>query len=682
MKNKKIMSLACITLMCASFLAGCGETEPDAAAIAQAEHEAHIHLLAQNDYRGAYTRIDAIRQSVKEVIEQYQSAGNNSALEKHGTDYWTDENFTYFVTSFISDKSTKYTDLFNEKEVDWETVTSTLYGQLEAEGVTGIAERLGENHYTMEYSATTTEPYLEIPRVIVDRKAEVNYDAGKDWADVVLCTTHRESGIKFYDGMVQYARVGNKFIVQTEKERLIIEYGDPKTQIIETVTKNEDGSETVTSEEVAIDTGDLFEDRQIKNVYYSRLNGKVLPYYVLARESDTYDGEFWGATYGINDDLTSVNADGSRDIACQYNKDRDDIFTHLNDIDKNWVFADGGAYYEQTLVFENQILTVEDLNELSRQIERYIYYPDGMMDYLAYNAPDEFSPYNDIDFETLVGKVTHAEVFIENGEQDVKISALRNEGFGTFSDTIHANLINGEVLGSEGSAWHGHIVYDISKREDGGRGVEDYGSSYNGGYDIWGNNLETTTFRFAPLAGGNNYTPNYGVDFGDISQSIGSSTSTYFTVTRLGSSKDAPALYVRGTQNFNASMMPKNEEMIDEVGYRSLSFSGDMLSQSDLTVLVNGHKVTIISDNLMSNFSYTCNGWMPYEVSHEETYTDEDGKEQTKTVTELDYRVEDVTMEYKDITSITLDFDQIFSVENNKDNRVDTVEEDTTTEQQ
>ena len=656
---KKSISIFLSLLLGVTCMTGCGKDPAKEAARIAAEQEAtHLIELNQNDYRGGITRIEEIRTSINNLMMSYKEK-NDAVVSERGTDYWNSEDFMYFTNNLISDKAYLYTDVFNETETTWEDAealtkdTMIASGEVNEEGI--IIERLEENVYRLKYTQNhATEPYLERERQVVDRDISCTFDANHDWVSAVMKSKPRDSDTKEYtDGLMEYARIGNTFVIQTQNERLLITFSEPRKEIIETTTKDKDGNETVTTEEVVVDTGNYFADRDIVSLYYSRLNGKVLPYYVLAQETDWEDG-LWGESYGIVDDLTSPDGE----IAYQYNANKDSIFANLEAANnKDWVFRDGYAYYDQTVVYENGNLEIKDYNKLNNMFEVFTYYADGATDFYSEKAPDEFSPYNDIDLTALRGRTTHATLVLSGVENDIKLTSRHNADF-LFGDLIHGNKINNELLGVDGAAWHGHIVYETTD-------VNDYGSDYSGNYEIYGNMLEQTNFNLKPSATNQYTTPTYKMDYGDIFQSAECRTSNDITFTRLGESRDNPAISLKNVaenDTFTITFEPTSDELRDALNFRTFTLTAKVYQNSEVYVTMKDGKIYIDSSGTMSNVDVTYNGQMPHLETHEEEYEDENGKPATREVSETVYENVTLTENYIDVKSLVFDFNDIFSI--------------------
>lgn len=665
---KKSISIFLSLLLGVTCLTGCGKDPAKEAARIAAEQEAtHLIELNQNDYRGGITRIEEIRTSINNLMMSYKEK-NDAVVSERGTDYWNSEDFMYFTNNLISDKAYLYTDVFNETETTWEDAealtkdTMISSGEVNEEGI--IIERLEENVYRLKYTQNhATEPYLERERQVVDRDISCTFDANHDWVSAVMKSKPRDSDTKEYtDGLMEYARIGNTFVIQTQNERLLITFSEPRKEIIETTTKDKDGNETVTTEEVVVDTGNYFADRDIVSLYYSRLNGKVLPYYVLAQETDWEDG-LWGESYGIVDDLTSPDGE----IAYQYNANKDSIFANLEAANnKDWVFRDGYAYYDQTVVYENGNLEIKDYNKLNNMFEVFTYYADGATDFYSEKAPDEFSPYNDIDLTALRGRTTHATLVLSGVENDIKLTSRHNADF-LFGDLIHGNKINNELLGVDGAAWHGHIVYETTD-------VNDYGSDFSGNYEIYGNMLEQTNFNLKPSAINQYTTPTYKMDFGDIFQSAECRTSNDITFTRLGESRDNPAISLKNVaenDTFTITFEPTSDELRDALNFRTFTLTAKVYQNSEVYVTMKDGKIYIDSSGTMSNVDVTYNGQMPHLETHEEEYEDEDGKPATREVSETVYENVTLNENYIDVKSLVFDFNDIFSIHEEEAEEVD-----------
>lgn len=646
MKKRFFMALG--VLMSIAVLGGCGkkvDSEEEAARKAAATLLIEVN---QNDYRGAIIRTNQIKESISQVVDGYLSS-NKDIQGENKSDYWNDDKFLYFTTNFLEDKTRKWTNLFNETETDWDTVVNSLKSNMEAAGIKNpVITRIGENEYQLEYAETFTEPYVDKERIRYDRNIHCFYDANHDWAYAAMTSKPSGAGTNYKDGLYQYARRNNTFIIQTEDERLIVNYGEPKQVEQQVTTKDEKGKDVVTTQIGPSNTGNLFVDRQIDSFYYSSLNGRVLPYYVLKRESD--------ASYVVTStsggvDPNKVTPDG--EVAVMYNQANNDIFTRLSDIGPEWVTEDGDAYYSQVIKYEEGTLTVRNYNPLSNMIEVFIFYSDGLSESFAEQAPDEFSPYNNIDIENLAGTVTHAKLEVATNEGDVSIKALHSGDFGTISDTLHGDKVNGEVLGVDGAAWHGHVIYAVDS-------VTDYGTDYSANYEMYSNKLEDVTFVVTPSVKATYSNPSYTMDYDDATMSV--------TAKSVGSMEFSymRALDVKKIDgDFEITIAPESDEARAILGARKVTITGTAQKDADIRIRIENKKV-ILTATKKIDAVVSYEGQMPYIEEYEEEEVqkaENEGEEDvivTVTKKRIAYDKYENSEEYIEITELTIDFGEMF----------------------
>lgn len=641
MKNR-IFKYGLGVLLSIAVLGGCGkkvDSQAEAAAKAAATLLVEVN---QNDYRGAITRTKQIKESITQVLNERLS-GNAEVMGENRSDYWNDENFMYFTTNLLEDKTRKWTTLFNETETDWDTVVSTLTANMEAAEIKKpVITRIGENEYKLEYSETATEPYVDKERIRYDRSVHCFYDANHDWAYAAMTSKPSGAGGNYKDGLYQYARRNNTFVIQTEDERLLVTYGEPKQVEQEVITKDEKGKDVVTTQIGPSNTGNLFVDREIESFYYSSLNGRVLPTYVLARESDA-NYVVPSSNGGVIPEY--VTPDG--DVSIMYNQTNNDIFTRLNDIGPEWVTEDGDAYYAQSISYVDGTLTVRNYNPLSNMIEVFVFDKDGFTSTYAEQAPDEFSPYNNIDIENLAGTVTHAKFDVETNEGDVSIKALHSGDFGIIADTVHGELVNGEKLGVDGAAWHGHVIYGVD-------GVTDYGTDYTASYDLYSNRLEDVTFVVTPSVKATYSNPTYTMDYETAIMSV--------TAKNIGAIEYSymRALDLKGVEGeFSATIKPVSDEAKELMGAREFTITGNAQKGADIRIRMDNKKVSVISTK-KTDFEVSYEGMMPAIEDYEIEKKDVEGNTVTEISQRIAYNKYENVEEYLETENFEIDFGEMF----------------------
>ena len=289
--------LIIVTVIVSLCLTGCHKN--DAPAEDQAFWEA-------NDMMGAVDRFDTINGKMKKIYESF-SDKLEEIKEHYGEDYWDSEKFVALPEFEIDDALTYDAWYFNEDEsfsaikqkiTDGEyTDNSGKEPKLTVDKLN--ISRLDAHKYMLSYTDTESSNW---GKVKLDRKTYFTYDPNHDWMDIKSWQYYK--GEYYLYELFEYARQGNCYIIQTYNERAYIVLND---------------------------------DKSIKAFYYTRLNGenrKKYPATTISSKGNT-----------VTCDYSDLEATPD-----MYNSE-DTIFTHIGDIDKNWVWADDDNYNEE-LLFE------------------------------------------------------------------------------------------------------------------------------------------------------------------------------------------------------------------------------------------------------------------------------------------------------------------------------------------
>lgn len=416
--KSKIATAVMFSLL-TSCLAGCGKQSLDTQTVIDSADDIETVEVNQNDYRGGTKRIEAIRGNILNIVDGFNQT-NFAIQAEHPCSYWSSEDYQYFIAHFISDEIYYHTSLFNEFETDWETVETTLRDMYaNADGNTPqdfAVTRVTDNHYTLGYreQGAMTE-WLYHP-IDIQWKWNCVYNPTHDWLQTIRYGTPNSGKEKtnFETQILEYGRRGNVFIIQTEYERLYVVYESTEPVTVENtsmyildnkgeeipVTQEDIDSGAVNIENVQYHTNSIvtynpLKNNTIKAFYYSRLDGNVLPQYYNEEESGLEEEDGLGTSgsrnENINYDLVLTPYAMTEEFANAHNiplatdfndgyikthyNTCDSIFTHINDIDKDWVTEMGT--YQQVISYENGDLTVRTANQLSRLYEVFKFYSNG-----------------------------------------------------------------------------------------------------------------------------------------------------------------------------------------------------------------------------------------------------------------------------------------------------------------
>ncbi len=375
-KLKIMRKLLALLLVFVFGITGCGSRNKQDVSAASAVE------VYQNDYRGACVRVDSIRSNMINIVEYFNSLNMEIMTEKP-SNYWDSSEFSQFSTDLINPDAYQYMSFCNEVETDWETAATLTERAFFAEGV-----NIDLAHSLSRTDANNYHMYIESR----NRAAEVAdwctqnndhiylnyyavYDPTHDWMETTRTCQPFNGKVDYEDMMIQYARIGNAFVIQTENERLYVVYESTDMSSLSQGSLSENGA--------AAPSDNVLQDGKIIAFYYSRLNGQPRARYILQQyenevEQQIKDGTLETSVLDIRDIQLSNTMEDV--ITNRYNSVNDSIFSHLEDMGRDWVMEETDAAFAQTVIYENDTLTVRAINDMSGKIESYVFYADGRCD--------------------------------------------------------------------------------------------------------------------------------------------------------------------------------------------------------------------------------------------------------------------------------------------------------------
>ena len=368
--------ILCFLLILSLFLVGCGDKvdEPEETETVSDETSEDTSPEPEiNDYYGAYTRSLKAAADMKNVItEKLEKCNEVQSLNP--SDYWKEKDFASLTLDFMDINSIlAHTYALNETQtisideegneyLDWDAITEWIkasYGELPEDYKNVSVIRNSPNNYTVwnkEYQSGVWGSSQ------IWRKINAIYDSNHDWSQTAFWD--QVKGKDVLDGLLEYGRQEStdgtkRFVLQTTKERAYIVY-------------NEDGT--------------------IKNFSYSRLGGDILSRYYerefeIIAEHNRYlekTDDFWYLLaiheYDVKEmtELTPYDDLNGMDYTA-YNLNEDSIFTHIDDINEDWVM-EMDKDFNLTITYDGKDLTVQFYNVLSQKIEEYIIHEDSSID--------------------------------------------------------------------------------------------------------------------------------------------------------------------------------------------------------------------------------------------------------------------------------------------------------------
>jgi hypothetical protein len=417
MRKKKflagLLSVACIMMTGCN---GSGTQEQSSETLDTATIE-----IRQNDYRGGVIRTQAISSAVLSVVETMKQ-NNLIVRQDQPNTFWSSDDYQDFVMNFLNSSLLNDTKLFNEEETDWSTIVSTIktssnsFYTSNGDGTYNAVysnisfKRNEKDDYTI--SGLNNTNFTSFSILYGNYYDRILYDCDKDWCKaytaVDISLDVPETTIS--TNLFEYRRITDDvFVIQTEKERLLVVYKPVGTESSSEMdasadsTESTENTETVsaeTSESGAEETSKVADDgkatdirnREIESFYYSKLmSGSIRTEFepFTLKSEYTEDGSVDSSAVKYNSTLQEIasviNAKG--EVSDRYNAKNSVFFMDSGvaedgtvDLQQwiDFVLEDGSQ--SQILVYEDGVLSVTTYNKLNEQYEQFTYYVSGKTD--------------------------------------------------------------------------------------------------------------------------------------------------------------------------------------------------------------------------------------------------------------------------------------------------------------
>ncbi len=469
MVKRKYLTTLIATTLCGLMIFSAGCQSADTQTVIDSAEDIATIEVNQNDFRGGTKRIDAIRTNIQGIVKTFNDQ-NLLIEDEMPCSYWNSEEYQYFVSHLISNDIYYNMSLCNEFETDWATVESSIGANMSnSEGnlpQNYSLQRLTDNHYQLQYTESGVMRSWRTKAGEIHWTYDCVYNPTHDWLQEVKYARSRtgSDSTQYQDAFIEYGRLGNAFIIQTETERLYVIYENTEPLTIENtsmyimdgkkevpVTQEDIDSGAVNIADVQYHTNNIITynpllNNKIKAFYYSKLDGERLPDYVSYGDIQYEEVDGLGMKGVIDEgiDYDMVTPDG--EVCNQYGLN-DSIFPHINDIGEDWVTEKGT--YAQVLAYENGDLTVTTQNKLSHQYEVFNFYADGTVN--NYTKPMETVEPTTIPLETEEPNEAEAETKVSYNLFNLSENTSVNLGNGnTISGkktTLPTNVSTLEGLG-------------------------------------------------------------------------------------------------------------------------------------------------------------------------------------------------------------------------------------------
>lgn len=385
---KKKFSLLLVMAMLLTSLTACTTTGSKDNAEETTQVDVFTLEMQMNDFRGGYTRTTVIKDRVLEIVDNMKKK-NLEIREASPNAFWSNDDYQDFVSTFLSIAIINDTQWFNEEETTWQDIVTQMnsvensFTTLNADTGAYVPKyqlSIVRNEKD-DYSITGITNYEWAKNYRGDLSYRILYDCDKDWCKAVATLDIQGEGIpNVVTDLYEYARIDNNtFAIQTNTERMIVKFSEKDKDM------------------------DL-RNRTITELYYSRLSmgerTTFKPFEPLPEQH--WETEVFldkNANYNrLMKSYPLINEEG--DLATRYGAS-DSLFKYeeaISEINVDWVFEDKAL--QQTIVYKDNNLVVNNFNKLSEKYEQFIYYSG--------KEPKE-EVINIVDIKSLVGVVPLAE---------------------------------------------------------------------------------------------------------------------------------------------------------------------------------------------------------------------------------------------------------------------------------
>lgn len=365
--KKSLFSIFLVGLGISCLFCACGKQKQ----VVEEENTETVELT-QNDYRGAVYRMWKVKDDISETLSLNKEK-NASIKEERPSDYWNDDNFAILTSEMLNSDIIACTQYLNEEQTTWEDVETYTYAELqENQGASaGNMSRVTDNEYTIYFERQESPKWTKDSTAY--RTIDATYDPNHDWAKAWSHMHIFNGDVEGYDKMFEYARSGDMFIIQTETERVVARYKE-KFEDIEVEVLDDKGKPVKDKEgNIVTKTEKVSKGLCLESFVYAKLDGNPRDKFLDVSDFlNQKTGDFVTDFFTSTPPVTGVTEEGY--ITFLYGP-ADTIFTHIDDIDENWVTSEGT--FSDVLIYDGKTLTAKKQNKLSNKIEVFEFDENG-----------------------------------------------------------------------------------------------------------------------------------------------------------------------------------------------------------------------------------------------------------------------------------------------------------------
>lgn len=348
---KKRICKSALLFLSLTFLCACGKTTAP-----EPEEENVLVEIAQNDWSGGFSRLAKIQSDVINIVSVLDTH-NYNIIMGNPRDYWDEDDY-YYLHFIPMDSDMMLSTMYINEVEDSTIVEQNVIANLSTLGFSNpVFQRLNKHEYLIQYDGTFTDrqTYTSYPGY---RSISCIYDASHDWLQAVSSIENVSTLDIQEDTFYEFAEIeGGKYAFQNESERMYVEY-DEEGQLKMFVYSE------LSDPPLQDDLDDNYEE--------SNQDGQTLEEFILditQQENPDENNEAVSESPGQEASEDDIATDAPESYGYFYSSKENSIFTHLDNIDVDWVNA--APNIKTSISFQDNILSVSIQNKLTGQTESF-----------------------------------------------------------------------------------------------------------------------------------------------------------------------------------------------------------------------------------------------------------------------------------------------------------------------